>query len=112
MQCERCGYTFAPTENVCPLCTPNEQTAAQPGAEANRTRFLIQLDRCPYCGFIVFPTDATCTACGAVVNRAWQPRPAANLNRHADSRSQVLLGMMVLVITVASSLLVYYVLRR
>ena len=86
MNCHQCGNTLPPNATACPRCDrPHAKTKVLSESDVNKTRALVQLERCSNCGFMVFPADTECASCGAWIDRDWE-KPAA---KKTVSRPQI-----------------------
>ena len=99
MNCRRCGNALPANAAGCPRCDGGERPPAKTKrlteSDLNKTRALVQIERCQNCGFMVFPADTECASCGTWIDRAWQT-PAASKSKKAapaPAKARVLFGI-------------------
>ena len=106
MNCHRCGSTLPPNANACPQCDRMPaKTKRLAETDLNKTRALVQLDRCQNCGFMVFPADTECASCGAWIKRDWQKpvkpaKPASEPRPAASKRTLIGVAVSIVLLTV------------
>ena len=78
MNCHRCGNVLPTNASSCAHCNnPLPKTKRLVESDYNKTRALVQVERCANCGFLVFAGDSECQSCGTWIDRAWQKSEAS-----------------------------------
>lgn len=115
MNCHRCGNILPTNASSCPRCdNPSPRTKKLSEADINKTRALVQVERCENCGFLMYAGDKECQACGAWA--AWQQPTSATRPRTSaggkSGRKRMLAGIVLSILLLSVLVIVWHFVLR
>jgi RNA polymerase subunit RPABC4/transcription elongation factor Spt4 len=115
MNCHRCGNILSTNSSSCPHCDrPPPRTKKLSEADINKTRAIVQVERCENCGFLMYAGDKECQACGTW--SAWQNPAAATRPRMSHDgkidKKRMLAGIILSILLLSVLVIVWHFVLR